>query len=91
MFNSAFYPTPADVAAQMLDGIDLDGRTILEPSAGKGDLCDAIINKHFWRCPETARHKMHCCEIEPELQATLRGKGYTLVGTDFLTFQPNAR
>lgn len=91
MFNSAFYPTPAVVAEQMLDGIDLDGRAILEPSAGKGDLCDAIINKHFWRYPEKARHKMHCCEIEPELQATLRGKGYTLVGTDFLTFQPNAR
>lgn len=90
MFNPGFYPTPQDVALQMLYGIDPDGKTILEPSAGKGDLCDAIINKN-WRYPERAPHKIHCCEIEPELQATLRGKGYTLVGSDFLTFQPNRR
>lgn len=91
MYNSGFYPTPAAVAAQMLSGIEPNGRTILEPSAGKGDLCDAIIKKSFWRYPEEARHKIHCCEIEPELQATLRGKGYTLVGSDFLTFQPISR
>ena len=91
MYNAGFYPTPAAVAVQMLEGLDFDGRTILEPSAGKGDLCDAIIAKGFWRYPEKSRHRVHCCEIESELQATLRGKGYTLVGSDFLTFQPNAR
>lgn len=91
MYNAGFYPTPASVASKMLSGIEPSGRTILEPSAGKGDLCDAIIRKGSWRWPEKSHHHIHCCEIEPELQATLRGKGYTLVGTDFLTFQPNAR
>lgn len=91
MYNSGFYPTPAVVSAQMLSGIEPGGKVILEPSAGKGDLCDAIFRKGSWRYPEKDRHKIHCCEIEPELQAALRGKGYTLVGSDFLTFQPNVR
>ena len=34
---------------------------------------------------------MHCIEIEPELQAAIRGKGYPLVGTDFLTFWPDEK
>lgn len=38
MFNPDFYPTPPDVAALMLDPLDLRGKTVLEPSAGKGDL-----------------------------------------------------
>lgn len=91
MYNSGFYPTPQAVAAKMLSGVKLDGKNILEPSAGKGDLCDAIIKHGFWRYPEKSRQNIHCCEIEPELQATLRGKGYTLVGMDFLSFQPNVR
>lgn len=61
MYNAGFYPTPPAVAARMLSGIEPDGRTILEPSAGKGDLCDAVIAKGFWRYPEKARHKIHCC------------------------------
>ena len=91
MYNAGFYPTPPAVAAQMLSGLNLDGKSILEPSAGKGDLCDAIIRKGFFGNQDRAKQKIHCCEIEPELQATLRGKGYTIVGTDFLTFQPSAR
>lgn len=38
MFNPDFYPTPPEVAAEMLDQLDLRGKTVLEPSAGKGDL-----------------------------------------------------
>ena len=33
LFNPDFYPTPAEVAATMLDSLDLRGRVILEPSA----------------------------------------------------------
>lgn len=37
--DDQFYPTPPSVAAKMLEGIDWDKiETILEPSAGKGDL-----------------------------------------------------
>lgn len=38
MFNSDFYPTPPEVAAEMLDPLDLRGRVVLEPSAGSGNL-----------------------------------------------------
>ena len=37
------------------------------------------------------REVVHCIEIEPELQAAIRGKGYPLVGTDFLTFWPDEK
>ena len=38
-----------------------------------------------------SRGRVHCIEPEPELQATLRGLGYPLVGTDFLTFWPDEK
>lgn len=43
MFNPDFYPTPPDVAAEMLDPLDLRGKTILEPSAGSGSLVQECI------------------------------------------------
>lgn len=37
--DNQFYPTPPELAAQMMDGIDWKNvHTVLEPSAGKGDL-----------------------------------------------------
>jgi len=36
--NPDFYPTPPEVAAEMLDPLDLRGRVVLEPSAGSGNL-----------------------------------------------------
>lgn len=86
MYNASFYPTPPEVAARMLAKVGkLYDRAVLEPSAGKGDLADAVVGKldrYYNRCREI----VHCIEIEPDLQAALRGKGYPLVGTDFLTF-----
>ena len=91
MYNASFYPTPPEVAEKMLAKVGkLYERSILEPSAGKGDLADAAVGKldrYYNRCREV----VHCIEIEPELQAAIRGKGYPLVGTDFLTFWPDVR
>ena len=36
--NADFYPTPREVVERMLMGEDIVGKTILEPSAGKGDI-----------------------------------------------------
>lgn len=98
MYNASFYPTPQSVASAMLQGFDamsLAGRTVLEPSAGKGNLADAIVdamNISGWaHHADRYRPQVHCVEIEPELQAALRGKGYPLVGTDFLTFWPDEK
>ena len=45
--NKDFYPTPSSLAYKMVGMISkgYSGR-ILEPSAGKGDLVDAIKGKH---------------------------------------------
>lgn len=58
MFNKDFYPTPRTVAMYMVGGNNLNGKTILEPSAGKGDLVD-YFNENGATCLS--------CEIEPEL------------------------
>lgn len=40
MFDKEFYPTPRNVIERM--GIDCEGKTCLEPSAGKGDIVDYL-------------------------------------------------
>lgn len=42
MFNKDFYPTPSDVIDVMLQGIVVEGKRFLEPSAGKGDIVDRL-------------------------------------------------
>jgi hypothetical protein len=63
MLNPDFYPTPEVVAATMLDPIDLRGRTVLEPSAGSGNLVQAAL--------ERGAAEVLWCEAEPQLQAIL--------------------
>lgn len=63
MFNADFYPTPPEVAALMLDPLDLRGKTILEPSAGSGNL----INE----CLARGAAEVMWCEAEPKLQDVL--------------------
>lgn len=38
-----FYPTPPEAAAELLRDLHLDGKRILEPSAGEGGICRAIL------------------------------------------------
>jgi hypothetical protein len=63
MFNPDFYPTPPEVAALMLDPLDLRGKTVLEPSAGKGDLVR--------ECLARGAAEVLWCEAERELQPIL--------------------
>ena len=88
--NRGFYPTPAELGQRMQSKIKGNGLTALEPSAGKADLIDAI-NKPVW--DEDIRFytkgivkTFHCIEKDPDLQAILRGKGHTVIDSDFLTF-----
>ena len=97
--NPDYYPTPEAVAAKILSCIDvkkLRTASILEPSAGKGDLADALLKARYGSYGlshdyESERENVHCCESDPELPACLRGKGYTLVGRDFLSFWPDEK
>jgi hypothetical protein len=80
MFNPDFYPTPPDVAATMLDPLDLRGRVVVEPSAGSGNLVRA--------CLERGAEEVLMVEPEPKLRAILAAiPGGRLIGNDWLQVQ----
>ena len=92
--NSGFYPTPSKLAGKMLSCVDWNGVfSILEPSAGKGDLADAV--SAFARNYRNSRRisfnendtYIDCIERDSDLAALLRGKGLHVVHDDFLTFR----
>ncbi len=77
MFVPDFYPTPPDVAATMLDPLDLRGRVVVEPSAGSGNLIQAAL--------ERGAEEVLAVEPEPKLRAILTGiAGTQLIGNDWL-------
>lgn len=68
--NDEFYPTPATLVKRMLAGIDWDMvQTVLEPSAGKGDILRGIA-----LATESVRHDMDidCIEADASLRQVLR-------------------
>ncbi|MEY2643703.1 MAG: hypothetical protein RLZZ611_352 [Cyanobacteriota bacterium] len=76
MFNPDFYPTPPEVAATMLDPIDLRGRVVVEPSAGSGNLVQA--------CRERGAAEVLAVEPEPRLRGLLASTGQCqLIGHDW--------
>ncbi len=68
-FGNEFYPTPKSVIERMTWGLDLFGKTILEPSAGSGSIIDYVKNLGA---------NVLCCELHPELQMIAAKKGQFL-------------
>jgi hypothetical protein len=69
----------------MLEGVDFgEVDYVLEPSAGKGDICDYIKG-------QKERVSIDVIEIEKELQLILKGKKYHLIHDDFLSFQTSKK
>lgn len=70
-----FYPTPPDLAEKLLAGIDWTMiETVLEPSAGKGDLVWAIARAHKihgFRSYRDFRLDVDLVEIDPHLRSVL--------------------
>jgi hypothetical protein len=61
----------------------LNDLSILEPSAGKGDILKFIQEEFTYN----KRSKdFYCIEPEPELQHILREEGYRVIGNDFLNY-----
>lgn len=95
MFGHQFYPTPEHLIKKMLKYYPVHEhhqlwshhgpKRILEPSAGSGAILDFMV-KHMdtWKVKD---REFHACEIDAELNAMLHGKGYTVVGSDFLEFR----
>lgn len=76
-----FFPLPSTLIYDMLNGIEVAGKSVLDPSAGKGDIL-ASISKQFNRY----KNKLYAIEINPELRAVLVEKGFKVVGSDFLEY-----
>ena len=73
-----FFPTPPKVVDMMLDRAGIqDGHSVLEPSAGKGDILDAIKDQH----PGAKRSAI---EMNSTLHGVLDAKGHDYAGGDFL-------
>ena len=63
-----FYPTPRNIADKMLAGLDMRQiGSVLEPSAGKGDLIDAIGRKNLIYGYDRTLD-VDFCEIDPYLR-----------------------
>jgi hypothetical protein len=82
---TAFFPTPRTLIDEILH-IDNDTKRILEPSAGKGNIAEAVQSY-------CQRHDipavLDCCEIVPQFRKVLKDKGFHLVDEpDFLQYQP---
>lgn len=86
-----FYPTPSHIISKMIEGIDFRMiNTILEPSAGKGDIVQRVFdkiksNQNCYSSKEV-RCDIDCIEVDENLQHILRGKDFRVVHDDFLTY-----
>lgn len=77
MFNRDFFPTPDDVIETMLAGISLKGKTVLEPSAGSGNIVRYLKSKDAYPI---------ACEKDPKLREIVKGL-CPVIADDFLTVE----
>lgn len=90
--NADFYPTPMQLADKMLSMVDLKCvRFVLEPSAGKGNLVNALKSsmRYAGYSNITGKHgsdiEIDCIEQDKNLQYLLKGAGERLIYDNFLT------
>jgi len=74
-----YFPTPKELVSKMIFAANLrqHGLTILEPSAGKGDVADEIRRLY-------PNLNLNVVEWDYSLREILKAKGHNVVGTDFL-------
>jgi len=90
--NKDFYPTPTSLIEEMISDLNLSMiHTILEPSAGKGDIVKAI--KEYKTPASTSMYynnksilDIDCIEKEQNLRHILKGNGFRVVHDDFLSY-----
>jgi len=72
--REGFYPTPAEMCARLLDGIDWSMiENMLEPQAGKGNIVQTAVEKHkAVRGYGDRRLNVDCVEIDPHLREILK-------------------
>lgn len=75
MFNKDFFPTPANVIEIMLQGEEVKGKTVFEPSAGKGNIVDFLT--------DAGAANVIACEKDEDLKKILQTK-CRVIESDFL-------
>lgn len=74
-----FFPTLPELAQKVIDWADIKpGQDVCEPSAGAGHIAEAV--------PKSAN--LTCVEVNHTLANILINKGFNVVYTDFLAWQP---
>ena len=88
---SDFFPTPKSICGQMIGCVNWSKvKTVLEPSAGKGDICDAM-NDYMKHKRYGDRIDTDCIELDENLRFILKGKNYRVVHDDFMSYQTNKK
>lgn len=71
--ESEFYPTPTELVQKMLECVDFKKvKTILEPSAGKGNILQVLARKECSTSPYSDRFDVDCIEIDINLRQILK-------------------
>lgn len=60
---------------------ELQRKVILDPEAGKADILDYLVN-----AMSVDKKNLYAIELDPELRFIIQGKGYKVIGDDFLSF-----
>lgn len=102
--QKTFYPTPEALIEKLTDGVDWHFvSSILEPSAGKGDIARYCAAKCYARTHHYPPHDNYswreayenadidCIEIDPSLRQVLSDYSFRVIHDDFLTFQTQKR
>ena len=87
--NKDLYPTPEGIINKMFDGLDFSMiKSILEPSAGTGNIVEALKKKEEIRLYVYNKYQfdIDCIEIDQNLQHILKGKNFRVVYNDFLAY-----
>lgn len=74
IFDEEFYPTPTEVIDRMMRDEDVNGKHILEPSAGSGNIVDWLYSH--------GAESVVACEQDDKLRRILQGK-CDLISDDF--------
>lgn len=80
--NFGYFPTPPDIVARLIELADLrPAMKVLEPSAGRGNIADAVSQI-------VGTESIHYYELLEDNAAAMSSKGYAGSCADFLTVTP---
>lgn len=84
-----FFPTPAPIVQMLIEWADIQPHQyVLEPSAGKGDIADALLELHLDGDGDSLVH-VDCVEINHSLYEILKFKNHEIAGRNIFDLAPD--